>query len=185
MVELGYMAKNIVSRPDWLAVPIVQDVVAVSNCVSTDFCDYINYWQHNGYWFFDSPKTIRRIATENNIDLSGSTLLYYRGYEKQFDAARNTWSAYLSDPDITTKVSAPKVAQLIGYDIVCYSMQNSPECSPLSCNHVARHVRVNPHCLIETLDSAIECLENGIFNSVEPGPFRIIAVHTADWCVGE
>ncbi|MGD1941959.1 MAG: hypothetical protein ACFB0G_11660 [Leptolyngbyaceae cyanobacterium] len=33
--------------------------------------DYVNYWQHSGYWFFDSPEIIRQVRREHAIDLPG------------------------------------------------------------------------------------------------------------------
>ena len=184
MFELGYMANQIASRPDWLAAPNVQDIFAVSNCVSEDFCDYVNFWQHNGFWFFDSPDIVRKTAAENAIDLTDSTLVYYRRYEQQFDGDTKRWERFSADPDVVTNVSVPNERELIGYDVVCYSMQNSPECSPLSCNHDAERLNVNPHCLIDSLDYAIDCLQHGAFDDGEPGPFRIVAVHRVDWSDG-
>ncbi len=181
MIELGYMAKRILLRPDWLDVPNVHDVYAVSDCISKNFCDDIGSWKHNGFWFFDSPALIQGIAAENDIDLTDAILVYYRGHEAQFDADRNLWTDYHADADIRTAVSPPTSGNVLGYDVVTYSMQNSPECSPLSCNSVASDVRVNEHCLIDSLDDAIERLENGAFNHSEPGPFRIIAVTAVEW----
>ena len=37
MIELGYMAKLIVTCPEWLEVESVEDVFAVSNCISGDY----------------------------------------------------------------------------------------------------------------------------------------------------
>lgn len=50
MIPIGYMAKHVVKKPDWLQTNQVEDIYSVSNCISDDFADYINYWQHNGYW---------------------------------------------------------------------------------------------------------------------------------------
>ncbi len=178
MIPLGYMAKRIIERPDWLDVPSVRDVYAVSNCISPDFADYINFWSHNGFWFFDKPSRITRLCTQHGISLDDLTFVYYEAYSQQFNTDDHTWHNFGPDPDLMTDVLSPMNPQLLGFDIVCYSMQNSPECSPLSCNHVTMDVRVNSHCLIDTLDYAVECLETGIFDNAEPGPMRIIAVHT-------
>ena len=180
MIELGYMAKRIVTRPDWLDVPNVRDIYAVSDCISDDFCDYINFWVHNGFWFFNSPNVIQSLCTANQIDLTDTRLVYYRGYELQFDADARSWVSFVGDDHFDTSVSAPSSANLLGYDIVTYSMQNMPECSPLSCNHLATEVRVNEHCLIDSLDYAKDRLQNGVFEDSEPGPFRIIAVNSVD-----
>ncbi|WP_442511695.1 hypothetical protein SH528x_003406 [Novipirellula sp. SH528] len=178
MIKLGYMAKRIVGRPDWLDVPSVHDVYAVSNCISPDFADYIDFWSHNGFWFFDKPSHITRLCSQHGISLDDLAFVYYEAHSQQFDTDDRTWHGFVPDPDIKTDVSPPTKPHLLGYDIVCYSMQNAPECSPLSCNQVAADVRVNSHCLIDTLDYAIECLETGIFDNAEPGPMRVIAVHT-------
>jgi hypothetical protein len=43
MIPAGYMAKRVSNKPDWLKVDTVIDIYAVSDCVSDDFADYINY----------------------------------------------------------------------------------------------------------------------------------------------
>jgi hypothetical protein len=48
MIPVGYMAKRVHKRPDWLQAPHVVDIFSVSGCISEDFADYINYWKHNG-----------------------------------------------------------------------------------------------------------------------------------------
>lgn len=67
MIPAGYMAKKIAQRPGWLNVPEVQDIYSVSNCLSGDFLDYIRFWRHNGYWFFDHPQIIRELSSENRV----------------------------------------------------------------------------------------------------------------------
>lgn len=62
MIDAGYMAKKISPKPDWIEAPGVVDICSVSYCISEAFCDYIQHWKHNGYWFFDSPSIIREIA---------------------------------------------------------------------------------------------------------------------------
>lgn len=181
MIDLGYMAKRIALRPDWLNALCVRDVYAVCNCVSSDFCDYINFWKHNDYWFFDTPALIRSISIENGIDLSGTALLFYRGYPQQFDAKADSWIDFAAESAFSPNVAPPSDELFLGFDVVTYSMQSSPECSPLSCNSLATELQVNEHCLIRSLDYAIECLENGAFANSEPGPYRIIAVNSIPW----
>jgi hypothetical protein len=53
MIPAGYMAKRVYKRPDWLKAPHVAEIYSVSGRISEDFADYINYWKHNGYWYFD------------------------------------------------------------------------------------------------------------------------------------
>ncbi len=65
MIPLGYMAKRVARKPDWLKTNQVEDIYSVSNCTSHNFAEYIQFWKHNGYWFFDSPEIITKLAEEH------------------------------------------------------------------------------------------------------------------------
>ena len=178
MIAAGYMAKRILSRPEWIKAPRVADVYSVSYCISEAFCDYIQHWKHNGYWFFDSPVLIREIATAKSIDLLAHRLFYYEVYGLQFDEERRVWQPFEPDPAFTTNVELPAYKQLLGFDVVSFDAQTAPECSPLSCNNLAESIGVNEHCLLPSLDSARKLLEGGAFDNSEPGPFRVFAVYS-------
>ena len=47
MIPAGYMAKNILKKPDWLEVNGVLDIYSVSDCFSKPFADFINYATNN------------------------------------------------------------------------------------------------------------------------------------------
>lgn len=79
MIQAGYMAKRVVKRPDWLEANQVVDIYSVSNCNSKEFADYINYWKHNSFWFFDSPEIIYALAGKNSIDMTETQLVFLRG----------------------------------------------------------------------------------------------------------
>ena len=85
MIAAGYMSKKVVKRPDWLHASGVDNIYFVSGFFSEPFADYINYWNHNGYWFFNSRKDIEQLCQRNQIDASGNTLFYYEVFEKQFN----------------------------------------------------------------------------------------------------
>lgn len=177
MTPAGYMAKRVMKRPESLNAHDADDIFSVSHCMSEDFADYINFWKHNGYWLFDAPQIIRQIADENSIDLKGTTLFYYEVYELQFEED-NGWKSFAPEPSIPTAVIEPAATHLEGFDVVTFSSQTSPECSPLSCNHLAGEVNTNSHCLLFSLEDAIQQLEQGKFRNSEPGPYRIFAVYT-------
>jgi len=181
MIQAGYMAKRVVKRPDWLEANQVVDIYSVSNCNSKDFADYINYWKHNGFWFFDSPEIIRAVAREQSIDISDTQLFFYEVYDLEYDDDRNSWERFRPEESFTTNVVVPAEKSLVGYDIVSFSTKNSAECSPLSCNSIAREVSANEHCLLTSLEEAKRLLEDGKFNNSEPGPFRIFAVYSVPW----
>lgn len=173
------MAKRVCRKPDWLAAAHVTDIYSVSGCVSSDFGDYIEYWKHNGFWLFNSPKIIQNIARETSIDLAGTTLFYYEVYEKEFDG--KTWYPYGPDPAFKTDVIVPADKELEGFDVATFSCRNVPECSPLSCNHLARELPTNSHCLLNSFEDAEKNVTNGIFNDSERGPYRIFSVYSVKW----
>jgi hypothetical protein len=181
MIPVGYMAKRISVRPDWIEAGRVADVYSVSGCISEDFGDYINYWKHNGYWFFDSPQTIVQLARQNSIDLTGTKLFFYEAYELEFDDVGGHWTTFKPEPSFTTQVVLPAERALEGYDVVTFSVRTSAECSPLSCNSLAAEVQTNQHCLLASLEQARQLLEDGKFKHTEPGPYRIFAVYSTEW----
>ena len=68
-----------------------------------------------------------------------------------------------------------------GVDVVTFSGGNAPECSPLSCNSLAKHLSTNEHCLFTTAEEAAMHFENGAFKNSEPGPYRTYAVYSVKW----
>lgn len=162
--------------PDWHGAG-VQDIYSVSGCISEDFADYIDFWKHNGYWLFDSPAIMKNLAAEHDIDLSGTTLFYYEVYEEEFDEKSRQWSLFSPEEAFETNVVSPQVKELMGFDVVTFSGHTLPECSPLSCNALAKEISVNRHCLLDTFEDAKRLIECGAFDMGEPAPYRIFAVH--------
>jgi len=181
MIPVGYMAKRVCTRPEWIDAERVEDIHSVSGCISANFADYIDYWKHNGYWLFDSAEVIRELCLEHAIDLSGTRLFFYEVHDDEFDQAQAAWRPFSPEPSFPTRVVPPKSAQLVGYDVVSFYAGTSPECSPLSCNGLARDVQTNRHCLLPSLEIAQQLLVEGRFGNTEPGPYRIFAVHSTDW----
>jgi len=180
MIPAGYMSKNVAARPEWLKADGVEDVCAVSGCVSPAFADYIPFWKHNGYWFFNAGSDIEQLCRQQGIDAAGATLFYYEVFEKEFDEDARSWSAFEPEPSFPTQVQKPEHAELLGYDVTSFTVRTSPECSPLSCNSLATDMPVNRHCLFDRFEQAVEALEAGQFDNSEPGPFRIFAVYRVE-----
>lgn len=178
MIPVGYIAKRVAQKPDWLLAEDVKDILSLSGCISEYFCDYINFWKHNGYWLFDSPEVIKRVASENKIDLSDMSFFYYEVYEKEYDENKKEWLDFQPESSFETSVQSPEMKTLQGYDVVSFWAGTSPECSPLSCNNLCSEISTNAHCLLESFDDAKTQLETGKFDNSEPGPFRIFAVYS-------
>ena len=176
MIPVGYMYKKVCRSPKWLKNVQVTDIYSVSPCISEDFADWINYWKHNGYWFFDSPEVIEQLAKDNDLSLEGMCLFFYLAYEKQWDEKGRRWVPYFPERSFPTNVVPPIDSRMEGYDIVSFCCQTSAECSPLSCNSMADKVDVNEHCLVRTFEDAKHLAET--FKDCEPGPYRIFEVHT-------
>jgi hypothetical protein len=45
MIPVGYMAKLVQKKPDWLKAPNVIDIYSVSDCVSKNLADSIKFWK--------------------------------------------------------------------------------------------------------------------------------------------
>ncbi|HUI74256.1 MAG TPA: hypothetical protein VLX32_04890 [Candidatus Acidoferrum sp.] len=179
MIPAGYMAKRVSEKPDWLKAAQVTDIYSISGCVSSDFADYINYWKHNGFWFFDTPEVIRNVAHQYSIDLEGTSLFYYEVHEEEFDG--KGWHEFRPDSSIPTNVIVPVDKRLEGLDVVTFWSKNAAECSPLSCNGLAEELTTNSHCLFASFADAENSLENGKFSDSEPGPYRILSVYSVKW----
>lgn len=180
MRPLGYMYKRVAVRPEWIKAPAISDIYSLSRCVSPFFTDYINYWKHNGYWLFNSPQDMKALAEEHSISLEGMKLFYYEAHEEEFDDEQSKWVPYESEAAFETAIVAPAIKTLEGFDVTCFTLHTSPECSPLSCNSCAETLPTNSHCLFSTIEEAIQAIEAGAFDQAEPGPYRVIAVYSTN-----
>ncbi len=184
MIPVGYMAKRVPQRAEWLKAPVVLDVYSVSNCMNDDFTDFVDYWKHNGWWFFDTPEAIQMVSQEHSIHLHDTLLFYYEVYEVEFHDGK--WRSF-SPWDDTWKDSGgivtPANKRLDGYDVVTFWAENSPAPghSPLSCNGLADSLKTNSHCLFDTFEQAQTAVNDGQFIGCEPGALRIFAVYSVDW----
>ena len=179
MIPIGYMAKRICESPEILNAAAVVDIYSISSCVNDDFADYIDFWKHNGYWFFNAPRIIETLAEENSINLDGMKLFYYEAHEQEFDG--QTWCPYRPNWEDPEKVVVPVESKLEGFDVVTFFAGSSAECSPLSCNGLASKIETNQHCLLNSFEAAEDALNSGKFAGGEPGPHRIFAVYSVDW----
>jgi hypothetical protein len=180
MIPAGYMAKRVSLRPDWLEVPHIIDVYSVSACQSENFTDYILHWKHNEFWLFNSPQIIKEVAESDSVDLAATTLFYYEVFELECEEGQ--WRVHKPQAGLhSPNVEMPVNQQLEGFDVVTFWAKSSPECSPLSCNSLAKELNANIHCLFASFDEAKASLDRGAFKEAEPGPYRIFSVSTVDW----
>ncbi len=186
MISVGYMAKRMPQSDEWLKVmmksSVTLDVYSVSSCVNDDFADYVDYWKHNGWWFFDSPAAIQAVSQEHSISLDHTLLFFYEVYEFEFhDGKWRTFSPSWDSWKDSGAIVMPANKRLDGYDVVTFWAGNSPEHSPLSCNGLANTLETNSHCLFDTFEQAESAVSAGKFTGGEPGALRIFAVFSVDW----
>lgn len=168
------MYKPVAKKPEWLQAENVIDLYSVAGWTSPDFAEFIPFWRHNGYWFFNSPQEIESIAKDHSISLAGMTLFYYEAYEQQLDRISESenrkkekfeWSNFFPTPQFLTAVTPPAEKQLAGFDVVEYACRTAAESSLLkSVNDIAVLCKPNSHCLFDTFDEAKRYLESGIFH---------------------
>jgi hypothetical protein len=118
------------------------------------------------------------LPRRTGLDLSQMTLFYYEVFDEEFDGNARRWTRFEPEKALPTNVTPPVETRLEGYDVATFWARNSPECSPLSCNHLAETIPANQHCLFESFDEAKAALESEKFDNGEPGPYRIFAVYS-------
>ena len=126
MIPVGYMAKRLAQRAEWLKSPAVLDVYSVGDCVNDAFADYVDYWKYNGWWFFDSPEAIRAVSQEHAIDLDDTLLFYYEVYEFEFHDGEWRLFSPWKDSWNSSNIIVSSDKRLDGYDVVTFWPENSP-----------------------------------------------------------
>src|SRR4029079_14030916 len=76
-------------------------------------------------------------------------------------------------PSVRAQPLTPTFERL-GYDVVSRSAGSGCECSPLSCNNMAEHVAVNPHCLVDDVEVAFRLAAEFEASGCEPGPYHVV-----------
>ena len=72
----------------------------------------------------------------------------------EFDG--KSWSPYEAESSLPTDIIPPQEKVLEGFDVVTFYAKNAPECSPLSCNGIAKEIRTNQHCLLKSFAEILE-----------------------------
>jgi hypothetical protein len=176
MIPVGYMAKKIAARPQFLKAGTVRDIYSLCGCISPYFCDFTDYWEHNSYSLFDDPETILDVARAALVDLSQCSLFFYEVYHKELDRHSSRWGPVAHDLGLPTAVELLSEKRLEGFDVT--AGRRMADHSPLSCNSLAETIPVNEHCLLTSLAEAVRLAETGAFANSEPGALRIYAVYT-------
>jgi hypothetical protein len=167
----GYFAKHIIAAPEWIDAAGVADVCSVSTCISRGPDDWVDRWLHNDLGLFDSPELALKVASPGAPPM---TVFAYRISTVRFvKGARDTWAW----PNISP-IPVSASFRSLGFDAVSKYMDSvlGFECSPLSCNALARDWPVNQHCLLDSLERAVEAAERFSVEQREPGMYYVAEV---------
>lgn len=179
MVPMGYMAKRIIAKPDWLKNANVKTLFSVSGCNSHNLiCTEEDESLLNGYWMLNCRCDADRVLELGAEDDGQPQTFYYELYPEQWNDSLGKWESFSVDSRRGVTIEVPQTPTLEGFDIVSFSLGDQPECSLLSCSHLAERVKVNEHCLLPTLEDAKSVLASAEFHGCEPGPYRILAVYS-------
>jgi hypothetical protein len=181
---IGFLAKNIVPKPDWLKADSVREICSLSNCISKTHPDAFEQWQHNRFDLYRTEALAMAVIPE--AERASYEIFAYRLWPVMFDENGQRDFEPLGLPgDDETGVSSPPWAdepdwsawKFLGYDLVGMGMSGF-ECSPLSCNGYAAECEVNEYCLIDDLTGAMALgkIFGGPEGRVEPADYFLVEV---------
>ena len=179
LVFAGYFPKQIAVPADFGA-PHLKDMCSVSEHIAKGPADWISKWRHNENWLFSTPELARSVlepSTASNFSILAFRILpthFDGGVERASQRAIPAPEGVGPCPELPPP---PPQFKSLGFDVVSCSTGNSFECSPLSCNGAWQDFETNEHCLVNTLERAIELAV--IFSKGdgwEPGPYYVLEV---------
>ena len=169
LVLVGYFPKRRTPVPDWLQGIAADEICSVSECIAPGPTGWIEHWLHNDFGLFNSVDDARRVIPDDAADY---LVFGYRLLASLFDNGRSE-PIGVSPHGIQP---LPPAFRSLGFDAVSKSVSDFFECSPLSCNAMAREVDVNRHCLVGELESATELASRFSVEEPEPGPYYVVEV---------
>lgn len=171
-VLIGYFAKQRTPRPPDLDVPAnVMEIASVSGCIAHQPDEWIQQWKHNDWFVFDSPDVALSVAS----GLHDVRVYAYSVLPVVFTP--------VGDESLAITGVAPQPLSerftLLGYDVASRSVTPEFECSPLSCNEMARETNVNEFCLLESIEAARIFAQRCAKEQPERGDYFVVAVRSA------
>ncbi len=169
-ILIGYFPKQTMLQPDFLKSVGVAEICSASGCLSKGPDGWIDHWKHNEMWLFGTPA--EAWDTVPAIQRAAFHLYAYEMFPVRFTKQGQEPFTPLSS---SIEPLSPAF-ELLGYDAVSRSYANKFECSPLSCNHMAEKISVNPHCLFADVETAFRHAAKFGLEEPEPGPYYIVTV---------
>jgi hypothetical protein len=142
----------------------------VSDCISNAPEGWIDQWRHNELWAYDTCELAWSVVPADErreFDPYAYRLYpvrFVHGQQEQFDL-----------PPLAVEPLSNSFVRL-GYDAVSRSVGSTFECSPLSCNYIAREVQVSRYCLVDSESEALRLGREFSLSEPEPGPYHVLEV---------
>jgi len=182
-VPVGYMAKR-TERPSDDQMGAVEEVCSVSCCISTAPPDAVQHWQHNRLGFY-ADETLALGVIPDTEDHAGYDLYAYAMLPLAVAASGEMRELDHAEREALTQASGavqplPPDYQCLGWDVVGNSLgwvaSQSFECSPLTCNGMARLIPTNRYGLIEDKARALAAAPAIARGPAEPGDYYVLQV---------
>lgn len=174
---IGFLAKKIAPRPDWLKVESAREICSLSNCISKMHPDAFAQWKHNRFNLYRTEALALEVIPE--AERIEYTTFAYRLWPVKFDQGGQGEFVpeKLEGEDPWADELDWSGWERLGYDLVGMGMGGF-ECSPLSCNGYAAECTVNACCLIDDFDeaTAIGKIFGDPASHVEPATYYLIEV---------
>ena len=166
---IGYFPKNPSVPAGWTGPAHIAAIGSVSACLAEAPDGWIQRWLHNDLGLFNTRADARSVIPEN---APGFSIFAYRLLTVRFATTGPEPLPVAEFP--VEPIPASFVA--LGFDVGSRSLSSFFECSPLSCNLMAREIPVNEFCLLSNLDQAIAAAERFAQEQPEPGSYYVVEV---------
>lgn len=156
----------------------VVEVCSVSDCLSNRPPDWVQHWSHNRAWCYSTAD--QALATVPAGEREKYHLFAYwvalRTFIDEHRKDLDPDDLFGADLPALPGGDGPAECDVLGFDVVCWEQGKDLGCSPLSCNLLARDVKVNRFCLLPDLEEALRLAQAFKNEKCEPGPYLAVRV---------
>jgi hypothetical protein len=183
LMPIGYMAKR-TERLRGRPMGAVAEVCSVSCCISAAPPDAVRHWRHNRLGFYADetlalgviPDTESRAIYDLYAYLMLPIAFAASGEMRELDVAEH--EAFIEATGAVKPL--PSDYACLGWDVVGNSLgwaaSQSFECSPLTCNGMARLIATNRYGLIDDVERALAAAPAIARGPAEPGDYYVIQI---------
>ena len=184
-ILIGYCAKQIAQRPEWLDAEAVEEICSVSNCISSEPEGSAEFNpDRNPLWLYPSARaaadSVKPPEDPNDFDIFAYKLfpLVFGDEGEQLELDEDGERPAFETASRTVE-ALPSEFELLGYECPNKAADwpySGFNCSPLSCNSMANRIPVNEFCLLDTREDALAVASQFGKQQPEPGCYYVVEV---------